>query len=146
MEAAGIIWRDRTYFKIYWLIHLQHDNQPPASYSERNQLKECIRKGMRTVDEENFEEALANVWRLATTNTASLSILFFFFIIRPLTQSITVDHVQCAQYLRRPKLREPLCTGEKCLYYTYKDENSNEDGLVKCILDRCPSHQGLCFQ
>lgn len=77
METAGIIWRDGAYLEFYWLIQLQHDNQPPASYSERNQLKECIRKGMHTVDEENFEEALANVWRLATTNTASPSILFF---------------------------------------------------------------------
>lgn len=57
---------------------LQHDNQPPASYSERNQLKENIRKGMRTVDEENFEEALANVWRLASTSTASSPLIFYF--------------------------------------------------------------------
>lgn len=57
---------------------LQHDNQPPASYSERNQLKENIRKGMRTVDEENFEEALANVWRLASTSTASSPLILYF--------------------------------------------------------------------
>ncbi|CDS08456.1 hypothetical protein LRAMOSA09818 [Lichtheimia ramosa] len=57
---------------------LQHDNQPPASYSERNQLKENIRKGMRTVDEENFEEALANVWRLASTSTITSNVRTIF--------------------------------------------------------------------
>ncbi|KAJ2962023.1 hypothetical protein NQZ79_g2820 [Umbelopsis isabellina] len=43
-----------------------HDGKLPETYAERNELKELIRKEMRSFDEENFEEAIANVWRLAT--------------------------------------------------------------------------------
>ncbi|KAF7728828.1 NEDD8-activating enzyme E1 regulatory subunit [Apophysomyces ossiformis] len=46
----------------------QHGGEAPNSYSDRNQLKEQIRAGMRTSDEENFEEAMANVWRLAPSS------------------------------------------------------------------------------
>lgn len=44
----------------------------PESYSERNEFKELIKSGMRTADEENFEEAIANVWRLASPSTVSV--------------------------------------------------------------------------
>lgn len=40
----------------------------PQSYQERQELIKKIRAGMRTPDEENFEEAISNVWRLANTN------------------------------------------------------------------------------
>ncbi|KAI9317551.1 ThiF family protein [Dichotomocladium elegans] len=56
----------------------QHDGQSPTSYSERNRFKELIRAGMRTVDEENFEEALSNVWRLSSTETVSSAIRTIF--------------------------------------------------------------------
>ncbi|KAG0175434.1 NEDD8-activating enzyme E1 regulatory subunit [Apophysomyces sp. BC1034] len=46
----------------------EHGGEGPTSYSDRNQLKVQIRAGMRTVEEENFEEAMANVWRLASSS------------------------------------------------------------------------------
>ncbi|CAO3595125.1 unnamed protein product [Absidia cylindrospora] len=50
----------------------EHNGNAPQSYAERNQLKENIRASMRTVDEENFEEAISNIWRLSgSTNIPS---------------------------------------------------------------------------
>jgi amyloid beta precursor protein binding protein 1 len=48
----------------------EHDGQAPKTYAERKELGEMIKAGMRTPDEENFEEAVANLWRL----TASTSV------------------------------------------------------------------------
>ncbi|KAI9289365.1 NEDD8-activating enzyme E1 regulatory subunit [Umbelopsis sp. AD052] len=45
-----------------------HDGKLPASYSERNEFKELLKKDMRSYDEENFEEAISHVWRLASTS------------------------------------------------------------------------------
>ncbi|CAO3609377.1 unnamed protein product [Cunninghamella blakesleeana] len=45
-----------------------HDGKLPQNYTERNQLKAEIRASMRTVDEENFEEAIANIWRLSPSS------------------------------------------------------------------------------
>ncbi|KAI8060893.1 ThiF family protein [Gongronella butleri] len=46
----------------------EHGGAAPKSYSERNELKAQIRAGMRTPDEENFEEALSQLWRLGSSN------------------------------------------------------------------------------
>jgi len=43
-----------------------HQGKLPSTYLERNQFKDLIKANMRSFDEENFEEALANVWRLAS--------------------------------------------------------------------------------
>ncbi|KAG2216999.1 hypothetical protein INT45_003037 [Circinella minor] len=51
-----------------------HDGMPPTSYEDRNELKKLLREGMRTSDEENFEEAISNVWRLTSSDTISSSI------------------------------------------------------------------------
>ncbi|ORX50586.1 hypothetical protein DM01DRAFT_1325015 [Hesseltinella vesiculosa] len=56
----------------------EHDGKPPKSYSERNELKAQIRAAMRTPDEENFEEALAQLWRLASSNELSSDIRKIF--------------------------------------------------------------------
>ncbi|CAO3615632.1 unnamed protein product [Cunninghamella echinulata] len=45
-----------------------HDGKLPQNYSERNELKAQIRATMRTVDEENFEEAISNIWRLSPSS------------------------------------------------------------------------------
>ncbi|KAG1171842.1 hypothetical protein G6F70_006701 [Rhizopus microsporus] len=42
--------------------------QAPQSYEERKELIDMIKSGMRTADEENFQEALSHVWRLSSTN------------------------------------------------------------------------------
>ncbi|KAI7863001.1 NEDD8 activating enzyme E1 subunit 1 [Spinellus fusiger] len=47
----------------------EHNNEEPKSYSQRNEIKDLIRKSMRTVDEENFEEAISNIWRLASSSS-----------------------------------------------------------------------------
>jgi amyloid beta precursor protein binding protein 1 len=49
----------------------EHEGQLPQTYSQRQELIKMIRQGMRTPDEENFEEAIANVWRLAPSNNVS---------------------------------------------------------------------------
>ncbi|KAF9924370.1 NEDD8-activating enzyme E1 regulatory subunit [Linnemannia zychae] len=40
-----------------------HDGRIPSTYSEKNQLKATIRSGMRSADDENFEEAINSVLR-----------------------------------------------------------------------------------
>ncbi|KAI9243996.1 amyloid beta precursor protein binding protein 1 [Phascolomyces articulosus] len=52
----------------------EHDGQMPSTYSERNEFKKLVKSGMRTPDEENFEEAVANVWRLSSTTTVEPSV------------------------------------------------------------------------
>jgi amyloid beta precursor protein binding protein 1 len=49
----------------------EHDGQAPKTYAERKELGEKIRAGMRTPDEENFEEAIANLWRLTASTSVS---------------------------------------------------------------------------
>lgn len=45
--------------------------QLPLSYKERKELEAKIRAGKRTPDEENFDEATANVWRLGSADHVS---------------------------------------------------------------------------
>ena len=45
-----------------------HDGKAPQTYQERQELIKMLRENMRTPDEENFEEAIANVWRLASSS------------------------------------------------------------------------------
>lgn len=42
---------------------LNHNGSPPTTFDEKAQFKDMIRKGMRNADEENFDEAISNVWR-----------------------------------------------------------------------------------
>jgi amyloid beta precursor protein binding protein 1 len=42
--------------------------QLPLSYKQRKELEGKIRAGKRTPDEENFDEAIANTWRLGSTD------------------------------------------------------------------------------
>ncbi|KAI8136894.1 putative NEDD8-activating enzyme E1 regulatory subunit [Fennellomyces sp. T-0311] len=55
-----------------WKDH--HDGLPPQTYAERNELKKLIMADMRTPEEENFEEAIANVWRLSSSSTVTSSV------------------------------------------------------------------------
>lgn len=41
----------------------QHGGSAPSSFEEKSQFKAMIRAGMRNVDEDNFDEAVHNVWR-----------------------------------------------------------------------------------
>ncbi|KAG0347216.1 NEDD8-activating enzyme E1 regulatory subunit [Podila humilis] len=41
----------------------EHDGKIPSSYAEKNQLKANIRAGMRSTDDENFDEAINSVLR-----------------------------------------------------------------------------------
>ena len=41
--------------------------QLPLSFQQRKELESKIKAGKRTPDEENFDEALANIWRLGST-------------------------------------------------------------------------------
>ncbi|KAI1313843.1 NEDD8-activating enzyme E1 regulatory subunit [Mortierella claussenii] len=41
----------------------QHDGKIPSTYAEKNQLKAAIRAGMRSADDENFDEAINSVLR-----------------------------------------------------------------------------------
>ena len=58
-----------------------HDGACPTSYDDRNELKKLLREGMRTPDEENFEEAIANVWRLSSSDTVKKNTSLFVMII-----------------------------------------------------------------
>lgn len=49
----------------------ENQGQLPQTYPQRQELIKMIKAGMRTPDEENFEEAIANVWRLSPSNNAS---------------------------------------------------------------------------
>ncbi|KAG0266614.1 NEDD8-activating enzyme E1 regulatory subunit [Actinomortierella ambigua] len=56
----------------------EHNGQTPSTYAEKNQLKALIRSGMRSADDENFEEALSSVLRScqATVVPSSIKDLF----------------------------------------------------------------------
>ncbi|KAI9023556.1 NEDD8 activating enzyme E1 subunit 1 [Phycomyces nitens] len=47
----------------------ENGGKEPQTYSERNDIKAIIRKDMRTSDEENYEEAISNIWRLAPSSS-----------------------------------------------------------------------------
>jgi NEDD8-activating enzyme E1 regulatory subunit len=70
-KSTVCMWTDRVFDRnlvLFFDICEQHDGKLPASYSERNEFKELLKKDMRSYDEENFEEAISHVWRLATTS------------------------------------------------------------------------------
>lgn len=50
----------------------ENQGQLPQTYAQRQELIKKIREGMRTPDEENFEEAIANVWRLSPCNNVNI--------------------------------------------------------------------------
>lgn len=51
-----------------------HEGKAPQTYQERQELIKMLREHMRTPDEENFEEAIANVWRLASSSNVIVSL------------------------------------------------------------------------
>ncbi|KAI8984578.1 Appbp1-Uba3-Nedd8, an E1-ubiquitin-like protein complex with Atp [Mycotypha africana] len=56
----------------------KHDGKAPQNYQERQELIKDIRAGMRTPEEENFEEAISHVWRLSNSDTISSEIRHLF--------------------------------------------------------------------
>jgi amyloid beta precursor protein binding protein 1 len=46
--------------------------QIPLSYQQRKELENKIKQGKKTPDEENFDEAIANVWRLSSTKNVCI--------------------------------------------------------------------------
>ncbi|OBZ83003.1 NEDD8-activating enzyme E1 regulatory subunit [Choanephora cucurbitarum] len=55
-----------------------HNGKAPQTYQERQELIKMLRENMRTPDEENFEEAIANVWRLASSSNVSSEVRQIF--------------------------------------------------------------------
>ncbi|KAI9480556.1 MAG: NEDD8-activating enzyme E1 regulatory subunit-like protein [Benjaminiella poitrasii] len=47
----------------------EHEGQSPQTYQQRQEFIKLLRADMRTPEEENFEEAISNVWRLASTTS-----------------------------------------------------------------------------
>ncbi|KAL9543592.1 hypothetical protein MBANPS3_008045 [Mucor bainieri] len=56
----------------------EHDGQAPQTYQQRQEFIKTLRAGMRTPDEENFEEAIANAWRLSPSNPISSEVRQIF--------------------------------------------------------------------
>jgi hypothetical protein len=48
------------------LVNTKHGSELPKTTHERNLFKEAILSGKRTSDEENFEEAMASIWKACT--------------------------------------------------------------------------------
>ncbi|CAG8506643.1 7372_t:CDS:10 [Diversispora eburnea] len=46
----------------------EHDGNLPKTYSEKKEYQSIIERGKRTIDEENFSEALTNAWKACTPN------------------------------------------------------------------------------
>lgn len=78
---------DKTYKHVPWAIILvqaarkwkdEHGGNLPSSYKERNELKAQIRGIRRSLDEENFDEALSNahwIWALPTIGSEVRTVL-----------------------------------------------------------------------
>eukprot|EP00854_Cymbomonas_tetramitiformis_P014980 gene14980-17708_t len=78
---------DKTYKHVPWAIILmqaarkwkdEHGGNLPSSYKERNELKAQIRSIRRSLDEENFDEALSNahwIWALPTIGSEVRTVL-----------------------------------------------------------------------
>ncbi|ORY94432.1 hypothetical protein BCR43DRAFT_460079 [Syncephalastrum racemosum] len=56
----------------------EHMDRFPSTYQERNEIKAMLKDKMRTPDEENYEEALANVFRLSSTSSVTPAISRLF--------------------------------------------------------------------
>lgn len=53
----------------------QHDGRAPSTFAEKTKFKALIRSGMRNDDEDNFEEAINNVWRACSTTNINADVL-----------------------------------------------------------------------
>ncbi|KAF9420694.1 NEDD8-activating enzyme E1 regulatory subunit [Podila epigama] len=53
---------------------VEHDGKIPSTYAEKNQLKANIRSGMRSADDENFDEAINSVLRSCQATVVPSSI------------------------------------------------------------------------
>jgi NEDD8-activating enzyme E1 regulatory subunit len=51
-----------------------HNNQTPTTYAEKTAFKKSIRDMKKKADEENFDEAEAQAWRLWTTSGVPIEI------------------------------------------------------------------------
>ena len=51
------------------LWRTQHGGQPPKTSDQKSSFKDMIRGEMRNADEDNFDEAIANVWRACSTSS-----------------------------------------------------------------------------
>ncbi|CEP12642.1 hypothetical protein [Parasitella parasitica] len=56
----------------------EHNGQAPQTYQQRQEFVRKLRAAMRTPDEENFEEAIANAWRLSPSNPISSEVRQIF--------------------------------------------------------------------
>lgn len=71
--------------------------QIPLSYKQKKELEKKILAGKRTPDEENFDEAIANTWRLCSTDQVKYHVTFVFSI---LTISIGRFQRKSVRYLK----------------------------------------------
>lgn len=51
------------YSLLIYCYKKKHDGKLPSTSAERNEFKQLVQSGRRNVDEENFDEALASVWK-----------------------------------------------------------------------------------
>ncbi|GAO49423.1 hypothetical protein G7K_3573-t1 [Saitoella complicata NRRL Y-17804] len=65
----------------------ENDGRIPSTFPEKQKLKEMIKSGMRTADEENFEEAIGVVWRACQATHIPSDVKAVF--ADPLCQNLT---------------------------------------------------------
>lgn len=74
---------------LHYLELWRHSNgHNPTTYEEKNEFKKLIRGGMRNADEDNFDEAVNNVWRACTKTSVPSEIQ------RILATSMTREYTQ----------------------------------------------------
>lgn len=55
-----------------------HEGKTPSTFDEKVQFKLLIKSGMRSPDQENFDEAIANVWRACGKTSIPADVLNVF--------------------------------------------------------------------
>lgn len=79
LVRAGALWRDKVSYKFTsnecresW--NLKHDGQCPSTDEEKSEFKNALKAEMRKGDEENYEEALGQAYKVWSTSQVSPSL------------------------------------------------------------------------
>lgn len=87
----------------------EHEGQAPQTYQQRQEFIKKLRAGMRTPDEENFEEAITNAWRLSPSSPVSKWIILAFILINHAT-IFDRYHLKSVKYLRIRPVKVHMAT------------------------------------
>lgn len=87
----------------------EHEGQAPQTYQQRQEFIKKLRAGMRTPDEENFEEAITNAWRLSPSSPVSKCIILAFILINHAT-IFDRYHLKSVKYLRIRPVKVHMAT------------------------------------